>query len=109
MIGGGETVLARETVTGRQLNPRRLSGIDLAFATPGGQVIETRVFYLGRGTLRLGPINVLPIKAPEATTHFRDWPLAFLWVGGTVFIGWLFVQVMTLTPRRPSGNSQADA
>jgi hypothetical protein len=106
--GGGKAVFARKIVTAGQLHARRLSGIDLSFATPGGNAIETRVFYLGRGTVRVGPINVQPITARTATAHFQDWPLSFLWVGGTVLIGWLFVQVMRLTPRPPSASSRAD-
>jgi hypothetical protein len=78
----------------------RLSDFDLSFATAGGMAIETRVSYLGRGTLRAGPVRVQPITAPEPKTHFRDWPLAFLWVGGTLLVGWLFVQVMTLSRRQ---------
>ena len=109
VVGGGGVVFARKFVTGGQLHPRRLSGIDLFFATRGGTAIETRVFYLGRGAVRVGPIDVQPIAAPAATTHYRDWPLAFLWIGGTVLIGWLFVQVMRLTPRAPSASSRADA
>jgi hypothetical protein len=44
---------------------------------------------------------VKPI-APEGgpPARLRDWPLAFLWVGGTVLIGALFVQVMNLGRRR---------
>jgi hypothetical protein len=104
VLGLGETVLARKLVTSRELRPRLLSGIVLSFATPGLQPIETRVYYRGRGTLRAGPIQVQPIEAPEATTHFRDWPLTFLWVGGTVLIGWLFVEVMRLNRRRVTSN-----
>jgi hypothetical protein len=109
VVGSG-AVLARKLVTGRELRPRRLSGIALPFATPGGHAIETRVYYMGRGTVRVGPINVQPIGAvEEAEAHFRDWPLAFLWFGGTVLIGWLFVQVLRLTPRPPSASSRTDA
>jgi hypothetical protein len=94
---GGKVVFASKVVTGRQLRPLRLSDIDLSFATPGGQWVETRIYYRGRGTLRAGLISVQPIAAPQPTTHFRDWPLAFLWVAGTFLVGWLFVQVMTLS------------
>jgi hypothetical protein len=100
----GDTVWAREVVTGRQLRPRPLDGIELPFATPGNALIETRVYYLGRGTLRLGPIQVQPIAAPISPVHFRDWPLTFLWVGGTFLIGWLFVELMTLSRKRTSLN-----
>ena len=100
VVGAGDAIFARELVTGRQLRPLRLSDIDLSFATPGGHAIQTRVFYLGGGTLRVGPIHVAAIAAPEPKTHFRDWPLAFLWGGGTFLVGWLFVQVMTLSRQR---------
>ena len=63
-VTAGETVLASRPLTGRQLQPLRLSYIDLPFAKPGG-FIETRVYYRGRGTLRAGPISVQPIVAPQ--------------------------------------------
>ena len=63
---------------------------------------ETRVYYRGRGTLRAGTISVQPIApASQPASHYHDWPLAFLWVGGTFLVGWLFVQVMRLS--RESG------
>ena len=96
-IGGNDRVLAREIVSPRQLHPRRLTEVELPFSTPGDLPIQTRVFYLGQGTVRAGPVQVRSI-APEglspAPAHLRDWPLAFLWVGGTLLIGALFVQVM---------------
>jgi hypothetical protein len=99
-VVSGNTVWAREVVTGRQLRPRQLSGIELPFATPGNAGVETRVYYHGRGTLRMGPIQVQPIAAPINPVHYRDWPLAFLWVGGTFLIGWLFVEVMRFSRKR---------
>jgi hypothetical protein len=100
VIGQGETVLARETVRGQELDSRRLSDVTLSFATPGDIVIEPRIYYYDRGTLSAGPIQVEPLTAATGPPgHFRDWPLAFLWVGGTVLIGALFVQVMN--PPRP--------
>jgi hypothetical protein len=102
----GATIVAREAVTGWQLRPRRLSGIDLPFATPGDLGIETRVYYLGRGTLRAGSTQVQPIVAPGNPVHLRDWPLTFLWVAGTGFVGWLFVEVMLLNRRRATLNER---
>jgi hypothetical protein len=93
------SIYADQAITGRELLPMRLRNIDLPFATPGG-LIETKVYYRGRGTLRLGPISVQPIAVPKASVHFRDWPLVFCWVGGTFLVGWLFVQVMTLSRKR---------
>jgi hypothetical protein len=101
VIGGADVVFAREGVMGNQLRPGRLTEIDLSFATPGELAVQTRVFYMGRGTLRSGPVVVQRI-APEGgpAARLRDWPLAFLWVGGTVLIGGLFVQLMKLGGRR---------
>jgi hypothetical protein len=104
VIGGADVVFAREGVMGNQLRPGRLTEIDLSFATPGEMAVQTRVFYMGRGTLRSGPVVVQRI-APEGgpAARLRDWPLAFLWVGGTVLIGALFVQLMKLGGRRRQG------
>ena len=78
------------------------------FATPGGRFVETRVFYHGNGTLRVGPITVQEIAVPQPVTHYRDWPLVFLWVGGTFLVGWLFVQVMLLSRQRTSSNATTE-
>ena len=102
----GNTVWASEVVTGGQVRSRPLNGIELPFATPGNALIETRVRYLGRGTLRLGPIQVQPIAAPMNPVRYRDWPLTFVWVGGTFLIGWLFVEVMLLSRRRAAANGE---
>jgi hypothetical protein len=98
VVGQGETVLAREVVTGRHLL-RHLSDFDLSFATPGETLVEARIYYHGRGTLEVAPVHVEPLAASEPSGHFRDWPLAFVWVAGTVLIGALFVQVMKLSGR----------
>jgi hypothetical protein len=100
VIGGVDTVFAREAVTASQLRPGRLTDIDLSFATPGEQVIQTRVLYLGEGTVRSGPVQVVRIEPAGSPAHLRDWPLAFLWFGGTALIGTLFVQLMKLSGRR---------
>jgi hypothetical protein len=108
-IVSGPRVFAREEVTPRQLQAGRLSGVELPFATAGNALIETRVFYHGRGSLRLGPIQVLPITAQINPVKYRDWPLTFLWVGGTFLVGWLFVEVMRLGRRRAASNEEKDA
>lgn len=101
VVGANDTIFASKVVTGRQAPPlRTLNDVDLPFATPGGHFVETRLYYRGRGTLRAGPINVQPIAAPQPVSHFHDWPLAFLWVAGTVLVGWLFAQVMLLSRQR---------
>jgi hypothetical protein len=98
-VTAGAASYASKVLTGRQLLPVHLSYIDLPFANPGG-LLETRVYYRGRGTVRVGPINVQPIVPPQPLSRFRDWPLAFCWVAGTFLVGWLFVQVMTLSRQR---------
>ena len=104
ITGAGETGVVSKELTGRQLRPlRSLNNIDLTFATPGGRWIETRVYYSGKGTLRAGPINVQPITVPQPVAHYHDWPLVLLWVGGTLLVGWLFVQVMMLSRQRARG------
>ena len=100
-VGAPAAVFASKVLTGRQLPPLpTLNNVELSFATPGQQPIETRVYYRGRGTLRAGPISVQPIAAPQPVTHFRDWPLTFMWVAGTFLVGWLFVEVMRLSRRQ---------
>jgi hypothetical protein len=103
-VVSGNALWAREVLTGRQVRRRPLEGIELPFATPGNALIQTRVYYLGRGTLRMGPIQVQPIAAPISPVHYRDWPLTFLWVGGTFVIGWLFVELMRLNRKRATLN-----
>jgi hypothetical protein len=103
-VTAGGAVLAERALTGRQFSPSpSLTNIDLPFTTPGG-LVETRVHYRGRGTLRAGPINVQPIAPTPGPSRFRDWPLAFLWVTGTTLVGWLFVQVMMLSRRQRTSN-----
>jgi hypothetical protein len=97
VVGAPDKVLASKVITGRQLRWLPLTYIDMTFATDGRYLIETRIYYRGRGTLRAGPTNVQRIAVPQPAVHFRDWPLVFLWVAGTLLVGWLFVQVMTLS------------
>jgi hypothetical protein len=101
-VGQGEAFFARETLTGNDLRNRALKEVDLYFETPGDFAIEARVWYFGRGTLTAGPAQVEPLTPATTgpTTHLRDWPLAFLWIGGTILVGALFVQVMMLGRRR---------
>jgi hypothetical protein len=101
VIGQGQIVLAREVIRGKELEARRLTDVTLSFATPGDYLIEPRVYYYGRGTVSAGAIQVEPLTAATGPPgHFRDWPLAFVWIGGTLLVGALFVQVMLLSGRR---------
>lgn len=102
VVGAPDAVLARKLLTGRELRPRQLSPIELAFENLGTHLLETRVYFVGRGTLRAGPTHVQPLAppAPGSPTQFPDWPLAFLWVAGTALVGWMFVDVMRSRNRR---------
>jgi hypothetical protein len=106
VVGRSETVLAREVVTADRLGPVSRE-VGLSFATPGELPIETRVYYHGSGTLRAGSVEVGPIENASQPAHLRDWPLALLWVGGTILVGWLFVDVMRR--RAPSARGRREA
>jgi hypothetical protein len=89
-----ETMFARKVVTAAEV--KRPTNVTVQFVTPGGPYLtETRVFYQGRGTLSAGAVNVTSelVTAP-GPSKFPAWPLVFLWVAGTVLVGWLFVLVM---------------
>jgi hypothetical protein len=88
-------VFARRFVTAGELTARAPKNVTLEFKTPGSYLVEARVFYAGRGTLRAGPVQVQAVQASlEAPSRFPDWPLVLLWVGGTVLAGWLLVRAM---------------
>ena len=70
---------------------RRLTAVPLDFSMPGGYLIETRVFYHGRGTLRVGPVTVRA-HALAPGRPYPSWALAVAWVVGTVLVGWWFVR-----------------
>jgi hypothetical protein len=107
VIGQGQTVLAREIVRGQELDRRRLTDVTVSFVTPGDILVEPRVYYFGRGTVSAGTARADVLRAAGPPGHFRDWPLAFVWVGGTVLVGALFVQVMTLGRRSRPGDKPA--
>ena len=77
-----------------------LRELRLEFETPGNLPIQTRVFFHGFGELAAGWTRVTPLAVtPAPKETFPDWPLAFLWVAGTVLVGALFVQVMNRDDR----------
>jgi hypothetical protein len=91
-------VLASKVVTVGDIAGRRPKRVTMRFATNGTTNIETRVYYLGGGTLRTAGVDVTPdVAITPPPSKYPDWPLVFLWVAGTAFIGWLFVQVMKLS------------
>ena len=65
----------------------------LPFAARDATLLEVRVFYGGRGAVELGGIFLVRTSPIPPAQRFPDWPLAFLWVVGTVLVGALFVQV----------------
>ena len=94
-------ILASKVVTVGEIAGRRPKRVTLRFATDGTSNIETRVYYDGGGTLRVAGVEVTPtVTVTRPPSKYPDWPLVVLWVAGTAFIGWLFVQLMRL--QRPS-------
>lgn len=83
-------IFANKVVTGAELKERTPTGIPLDFTMPGGYLIETRVFFHGRGTLRAGPVKVEALHLAPGRPY-PSWALALGWVSGTVLFGWLFV------------------
>jgi hypothetical protein len=88
-----QRILAAKQVPAAELKPRDLTGISFEFGMPGGYLVETRLFYRGLGTLKAGPVTVEPVRL-EPKPRSPPWALASLWVGGTVLVGWLFVDSM---------------
>jgi hypothetical protein len=84
-------VFADKVVTGAEVEGRRPTAIPLDFSMPGGYLIETRIFYHGRGTLRAGPVKV-QAHALAPGRPYPSWALAVAWVVGTVLFGWWFVR-----------------
>ncbi len=84
-------VLAGKALTAGDLT-ERMSNVTLEFSNPNGGLIQTRVLYEGRGSLRAGQVRVEPVHvSAHAPGRLPDWPVAFTWVLGTVAAGWLLV------------------
>jgi hypothetical protein len=95
-VGAPEgSILARKTVLAAELQPPLPRSVALTFPVSGRSTTEVRVYYHGNGTLISGPVDVRVDPQTAAGADFRDWPLAFLWVAGTVLAGAYFVQTMT--------------
>jgi hypothetical protein len=80
-----------QIVTAREVSGRRPTEIPLVFGHNGGYLIETRVFFHGRGTLRAGPVLV-EAEALAPGRPYPSWALALFWVLGTIVAGWLLVR-----------------
>jgi hypothetical protein len=87
----GGKVLEEKVVVAGELKGRSPTAIPLDFSMPGGYLIETRVFYHGRGTFRVGPVKV-QAHALAPGRPYPSWALAVAWVVGTVLFGWWFVR-----------------
>lgn len=86
-------LFARRFVTAAELNSRKPTNVSVDFKMPGGYLTETRLYYLGNGTLRAGPVRVSAVSL-EPGRPFSDKLLAAIWFAGTVAIGWLLVWLM---------------
>ena len=86
-------VFADKVVTGAELKSRTLTAIPLDFSMPGGYLVETRVFYHGRGTLRAGPGEGSRLTlSPGAPVTRAGSSSGWRGFCGTVLFGWLFVR-----------------
>jgi hypothetical protein len=92
------TILAQKTVIAAELAPPLPPRVSLSFTTPGSFLIQPRVYYHGHGTLTVDPVEVRADPGTPSPAQFRDWPLAFLWVAGTILVGGVFVQTMRRGP-----------
>ncbi len=93
-------VLARKALTAGELASRRMTDVTLEFSNPNGGLIQTTVFYEGRGTVRAGQVMVEPEEtSAQAFGRLPDWPKAFGWVIATVVAGWLLVVGMKRAQR----------
>jgi hypothetical protein len=84
-------VYVAKVVTAREVSGQRPTRIPLVFGHNGGYLIETRVFFHGRGSLRVGPVRVAALGLAPGRPY-PDWALALLWVVGTVVAGLLLVR-----------------
>jgi hypothetical protein len=96
-----DRLLAVRSLTARELAPRTTSKVSLDFSNPEGGLIQTRVWYDGRGTVRAGQVRVESVQV-SAPGRFPDWPIALPWVLGTVAAGWLLVLGMKRAQREAS-------
>jgi hypothetical protein len=99
-------VLARRELTAQELAPP-MREVTVEFSNPDGGLIQTRVFYEGRGTVRAGRVEVVPQGAAGAQDFGRlpDWPKAFGWLIVTIVAGWLLVLGM----RRAHSDAESGA
>ena len=89
----------RRELTGRELG-RELSNKTLRFDTPGGYLVESRVYFLGNGNLTAGKVDVQPEKVNRARIGgLSEGLIVARWVGGTILAGWIFVRLMRRSPR----------
>jgi hypothetical protein len=91
---------ARRELTAAELS-RRVTNHALEFKTPGGYLVETRVYFLGNGTLTAGTVQVDPVKVKRARIGgLSEGMIVILWVGGTILAGWIFVLLMRRSAQR---------
>jgi hypothetical protein len=84
-------VFESEVVIAAEIDGRRPTAIPLDFPHHGEYLMETRVFFHGRGTLRAGPVLVEALALAPGRPY-PSWALALAWVLGTVAVGYLLVR-----------------
>jgi hypothetical protein len=98
---------AAKVLTAGEIRSHGRRPVTLDFKTPGQYLVETRLYYDGLGTLTAGPVDVRALRAP-VPARLSARTLEGLWIGGTIVIGWLFVELMRRS-RRPAPEKRPEA
>ncbi len=89
-----------------ELRSDGLTDVTLEFSNPNGGLIQTRVYYIGEGTLRAGPVRVEPVRPlVQNPGRLPDWPKMLAWVLATIVAGWLLVVGMRRAQRAADGSA----
>jgi hypothetical protein len=102
-------IFGQRAVTTREIRDAGTDGVHLPFKTPGGYMVETRLYYTGKGTLRASGVEVVPGRVVMPPLNdVPEWVLALCWLAVTVVVGGLMAAAMLRTRRRQrSGPARA--
>jgi hypothetical protein len=97
-------IFATKVITAGEIRAHKGEPVPFDFKTPGEYLVETRMYYDGLGTLTAGPVSVQALRTSQ-TPRLPAWLLQWLWIGGTIVIGWLFVRLMQRSRRGVTSDS----
>ena len=105
-------VFASKVLTAGEIRSHGRQPVILEFNTPGEYLVETRLYYDGRGDTHSGPGECRGGPDVPAPARLSSRTLDVLWIGGTIVVGWIFVLLMRRSRRRSrrrSGRKRAAA